>query len=115
MSGYLPRGPLAASIAGALLMLAASAALALVSPVAFAHGDAEWIMENPATKYCCGPNDCARLAAGAVTADGDGWIFEGRRFAPGDRNVHQSRDADFWACRYPGGDVRCFFYPPPGV
>lgn len=86
-------------------------------PAIRAHGDAAWIMDSPITRHCCGPTDCARLPDDAVTAAGDGWIFEGRLFMRGDPNVYPSNDGHFWACRFGAGagQIRCFFYPPPST
>jgi hypothetical protein len=36
---------------------------------AAAHGDASWIMENPETRVCCGPQDCGPLRIYDGTAE----------------------------------------------
>jgi hypothetical protein len=88
---------------------------------ALAHGDAEWIMRNPLTAPCCGPTDCAMLPDSAVTETADGWIVVRAGVAPQrfDRsmpNVYPSRDGHYWGCAHaPDQELRCFFYPPPGV
>jgi hypothetical protein len=101
-----------------VLLLAAGAALG--------HGDAAWIQSEPAYKsasgvHCCGRDDCARLPDGAVIEANDGWFISlpdtpAPQFIPRTaRGVYRSRTGDYWACRYPGGAIRCFFYPVPGV
>lgn len=95
-------------IAVAVMLAAATCGMAL------AHGDASWIMLNPSTAHCCGPDDCAPVDDALVTQQGDGWVFEGKLYRPGDPNVHPSINGRFWACRFPSGEIRCFFYVPPG-
>jgi hypothetical protein len=88
--------------------------LFLIGP-AMGHGDADWIRANPATSYCCGPTDCAPLADGQVVEERDGWLVlpPGQHLKQNDPNVFPSADSRYWACRYPGQGIRCFFYPRP--
>lgn len=96
--------------------LALIAAL-LVSLAAHAHGDAEWIMRNPAYVdnagvHCCGPTDCARAEAGEVSRVDGGWRHNptGTYLADGERAIYYSKDADLWRCAR-GGVLRCLFLP----
>ena len=91
-------------------------ALLLVGP-ALSHGDSDWIRTNPATSYCCGPTDCAPLADGQVVEERDGWLVLpfGQRLRQNDPNVFPSQDNRYWACRFPGQGIRCFFYPRPAT
>ena len=86
-------------VGGAILAaLAIGALLAWLAYEAFgsegvqlAHGDAAWIMADPATRHCCGPQDCheidkdrVRYAAGLYVVDGvtpPGERITGRGFA----------------------------------
>jgi hypothetical protein len=88
----------------------------LVGP-AMGHGDADWIRTNPATSYCCGPTDCAPLADGQVVEERSGWFVlpYGQHLKQSDPNVFPSTDSHYWACRYPGQGIRCFFYPHPST
>jgi hypothetical protein len=88
----------------------------LVAP-AMCHGAADWIRANPATSSCCGPTDCAPLPDGQVVEERNGWFVVpfGQHFKQGDPIVFPSTDNRYWACRYPGQGVRCFFYPQPAT
>ena len=88
----------------------------LVGP-AMGHGEADWIRTNPATSYCCGPTDCAPLADGQVVEERGGWFVVPytQHFKRSDPNVFPSTDNRYWACRYPGQGIRCFFYPSPNT
>lgn len=74
-------------------------------------------MDNPATRYCCGPNDCERLPKASVRPTVSGYVFgdgEDAVVIPY-AQVLPSIDDDFWVCRPPDGKIRCFFAPPLGV
>lgn len=91
--------------------------LLLAATGASAHGDAAWIMADPAYvtgagSHCCGPTDCQRAPAGAVVEEGPGvWLVPatGQRFRQGEKGVYPSREGGFWWCRR-GARVVCFFY-----
>ena len=88
------------------------------------HGDAEWIMRDPAIAYCCGPQECAVVPKGGVIADGSGWKVPetNQRFHVGDAYTYWSKDNQMWWCRVKGnlngapmqGPVQCLFVPKPG-
>ena len=87
------------------------------------HGAAEWIMRDPAIKWCCGPRECSVIPEGGVVADGDGWSVPatGQHFKLGDAWVYWSKDDQFWWCRVKGatgepmqGIVQCLFVPKLG-
>ena len=41
-------------------------AVGMFAGTARAHGDAQWIMENQQTQWCCGPRDCERLPPDSI-------------------------------------------------
>ena len=93
------------------------AASMVIGRSAGSHGDAAWIMQNPATSYCCGPNDCQRVPKDAVRTVGQGYMVSfgtGSMVVPFERTF-VSIDDDFWACIPPGGNLKCFFAPPLGA
>lgn len=107
----------------ALLVVLALATIALLGgaarsqPIIRVHGDAGWIMREPAYKdlagvHCCGPSDCVAEPLGAVTFTPAGWLVaetgEVLRFDAA--NVYQSADHQFWRCRR-GGETKCLFVP----
>jgi hypothetical protein len=97
-------------------------AVALTLP-AFAHGDASWIMQNPKTRSCCGPDDCRRMAPSEVIEEGAGWtvVATGEHLEGVTTRLRDSIDGDFWICRYHGpdgtpgtGEIRCLLVPRAG-
>jgi hypothetical protein len=87
------------------------------------HGDAEWIMRDPAIQWCCGPKECSVVPAGGVVMDGGGWRVPdtGQRFKVGDLYTYWSKDQQMWWCRVKGfngqpmlGPVQCLFVPKLG-
>lgn len=92
--------------------------------VAEAHGDADWIMDNPDTRFCCGPNDCFRAPSSQTPgvaverAEGGGYIVRAKGkewfFAeigePDPKNgtvrTFFSIDTQYWLCWVPGEDPR---------
>lgn len=106
---------------GRVATLALLLALLLPAGEVRAHGDASWIMANPATRMCCGPKDCEALAEGAVRWTLGGWIVAatGEVIPLGDARVHRSIDHRFWRCRYLAGEkagqTRCLFVPDAGT
>lgn len=114
MEPCLPAGP-AARIAGVMLFVG----LLLVASMGQvrAHGEAAWIMEEPAYvtgagSHCCGPTDCERAPDGEVveTAPGE-WLVTSTRqvFHQTDKGVYPSKRGSFWWCRR-GARVVCLFY-----
>jgi hypothetical protein len=87
------------------------------STTAFAHGQAEWIQQDPGYGWCCGPHDCERAPVGAVVLRGGNYFIPStnQSFAfpggPGEY-IYPSIDLNYWWCRYPDGRVRCLFVPP---
>lgn len=100
-----------------LLMATIVAAMAFCVKTVAAHGDAAWIMANPATSYCCGPNDCVRLPKSSIKilASGFGVMINGQEMVVPYGKELPSIDDDYWACVPPGGSLRCFFAPPLGT
>ena len=86
---------------------------------AFAHGDATWIMNNPKTRSCCGPNDCRKMDPGEVVRSGLGWtiVATGEHVEGVTSKLRESIDDHFWVCRNDGptgpgtADLRCLFVP----
>lgn len=118
-------------LAGAASALAALVGLLLLIfavEAARAHGDAQWIADDPTTDHCCGVDDCAWAPnpTTTVTEAGPGrWhvrvtthpnapLGTERTFEEGGPDVFPSIDQHYWVCVY-HGRVRCFFYPPAGV
>lgn len=109
-----------------LLRIAISAALlGGFSLAAWAHGGAEWIMNDPKTNHCCGPKDCAPLERGSVIVTQGGYMIIPRQeLIPfGHKELYTSADDRFWLCvhleedgaAWPNGPTRCFFAPATGV
>jgi hypothetical protein len=92
--------------------------LLAVPGLALAHGDAEWIMRDSRTAYCCGVSDCAKEPAGAVLPVREGYriLDTGQLFRFGDPHLHPSQDGDYWTCRPQSmeGAVKCLFVPLMG-
>lgn len=94
-----------------------------LGPIAV-HGEAEWIMRDPAIQWCCGPRECSVVPQGGVIADGNGgWRVPqtGQRFKIGDAYTYWSKDNRMWWCRVKGfngepmqGVVQCLFVPKLG-
>lgn len=100
-----------------------SALLILTPATAFAHDDAEWIMNNPTTAHCCGPEDCEELQDGTVVQTKKGYriILRHRTYhVPyGSPAVHPSINAKWWICVVHGDtmmedDFKCLFAPAGG-
>jgi hypothetical protein len=87
---------------------AAAAVVALLAAAALAHGEYAWIMEDPATQWCCGPADCRALNDGELGTDADGtWTING--YPVPDGRVYPSRDPAGrpWGCFFdPGTEQR---------
>lgn len=113
----------------ASLALLAVLALHQCSPSgpAFAHGDASWIMENPAYKdmnglHCCGPSDCRVHPAFLVRVENEGIYVQ---LSPDDaeqlvpraalrRGIYPSINDEVWVCAREGV-VKCVFLLPTGM
>jgi hypothetical protein len=89
-----------------------------------AHGAAAWIMQNPETRYCCGPQDCEMLPNSQVKRVSGGYLVqvpngELELIKDGDWRIHWSIDEHYWICRYQSGleigHARCFFPPTIGM
>jgi hypothetical protein len=87
------------------------------------HGEAEWIMRDPAIKWCCGPRECSVVPVGSVLPRDGGWFVPGtgQRFKLGDPYTYWSKDDRMWWCRVKGsngepmqGVVQCLFVPKLG-
>lgn len=106
-----PALQLAAAAVAACLLLAATISTAR------AHGEAEWIMRDPAYvarngAHCCGPTDCGRVPDGEIveTAPGE-WVVRSTQqiFHQHEKGVYPSKKGSFWWCRR-GARVVCLFY-----
>ena len=108
----------------AIGMLVALTPIALGLRPIETHGEAEWIMRDPAIAWCCGPKECGVVPEGAVLVQGDGWFVPATRqtFKLGDPHTYWSRDQKMWWCRVKGnltgapmeGPVQCLFVPKLG-
>lgn len=99
-----------------MLLVALLAVLACFGNIKAArgHGSASWIMEDPRTSWCCGPNDCGPLPDGTVErVDDNTWRYKpsGQVFKRGGPSVYQSINNEFWGCTINPPGLRCFFYP----
>jgi len=85
----------------ALAIFASAVLLLCRAAPAFAHGDATWIMINPKTRSCCGPNDCRRMEPGDVVRSGRGWtiVATGEHVEGVTSKLRDSIDDHFWICR----------------
>jgi hypothetical protein len=96
-------------------------ALFMLLPMAVqAHGDAAWIMADPVTNHCCGPQDCTPIAREEVRRNRDGWLLvgTGEFFRDGAPEVYPSVDRRFWRCTGSAGFkpfTRCLFVPLEGT
>ena len=45
---------------------------------ASAHGHYGWVMDNPATAHCCGPQDCKPVSPGEVRFQRGRWFVNGK-------------------------------------
>lgn len=77
-----------------------------------AHGDAQWIMEQEVTRWCCGPNDCKVVREGELERVEGGWLHVGSQSVLMDEDVghYLSKDEQTWACIFLGR-MRCLFLP----
>jgi len=72
---------------------------------------ARWIMNNPLTSYCCGPEDCEPVP-GRVTYTPAGWAVRGLKGSVKMGDTYPSIDGQPWACRYVQTNrIRCLFLP----
>ena len=107
----------------ALAVYAAAIMVALLD--ARAHGEAQWIMDNPGYvdldgRHCCGPSDGGRSDASQFRESDEGiWVKHGagevlmpRRTMVG-HGLYASIDDGWWLC-INGGRVRCVFKPTTG-
>jgi hypothetical protein len=88
-----------------LLLLILAATCGHVVP-AQAHGDAEWIMNNPdyvdrLGRRCCGPEDCERIPESYIREEGQliHILPTQQVFHKGHPGVYQSRDSSWWWCK----------------
>jgi hypothetical protein len=101
---------------------------ALAAAPALAHGEAEWIMNDPAYvsafgQPCCGPTDCERIPASFIREEGrDIHVLPtGQVFHKGSAGAYPSRDDSWWWCKQPmlpgqsHPSVRCVFFPFHGL
>jgi hypothetical protein len=89
--------------------------LLLTSP-ALAHGDYEWIMNNPNYigvdgQHCCGPSDCRPANPGEVVRLLDRWYHVPTKTFILDlqRGQYRSIDATLHIC-VRNGQLKCVFY-----
>lgn len=71
--------------------------------VAHAHGDAQWIADEPKFSYCCGVHDCSVAPDSEVREVPGGWYLPstGQTFLEGNPDLHVSRDNRPWWCKPP--------------
>lgn len=111
MEKSLPRGPCALAVLfGAIFVLMSHAP-------AKAHGEANWIMENPQTGWCCGPKDCFWIKPEEVRVDDEHYVVDRLSLRWPIIATYRSVDSRFWICIYQRGtadeEVKCLFAPSP--
>jgi hypothetical protein len=95
--------------------VAAALAIGFASTPARAHGDAAWIMANPLTRHCCGPDDCREIPAEHVRLVGEIYFVDDPPLAwNSNYGTYASINSNYWACVTPDGRVKCFFAPVMG-
>ena len=97
----------------ALIVLAIAALLILAAVQApWPHGLANWIMDDPQTRWCCGPQDCAVAEPGEVVRLFGGWLHVPPGLVLLDREGghYVSIDSQVWRC-VGVGVFRCIFLP----
>lgn len=97
-----------------LFTLAALAAFFVSAPPVAAHGPYGWVMDNPLTAYCCGPEDCKPVAAREVRYLRGRWFVNGRPVPAGNVHLSGAPDAHYHACfADPPAmtEPRCLFIP----
>ena len=64
------------------------------------HGLADWIMADPRTYYCCGPEECEVAAPGEIIRVDGGWLHKptGTVLPEGSPHIHPSVDSQTWRC-----------------
>lgn len=88
--------------------------IGLTAVIAFAHGDAAWIMQygyrDNRGIICCNETDCAVAQPGEIKRINGGWLHvpTNTTLMDGDKGIHQSRDAQVWRC-VPHGKMNCLF------
>jgi hypothetical protein len=86
------------------------------TPLAHAHGEAEWIMA--VEPRCCGPNDCEPVADGGIKRINGGFLVLETGEVVSDGAALWSIDDHYWRCRYTSGvragHTRCLFVPALG-
>lgn len=105
----------------ALAPAAILAALLIAPAMAHAHGEAQWIQDNPqylrqeSTLHCCGPTDCERAPPGSFHRVPGGWRVKstGQFFPESRRGTYPSPNLDAWWCRNTER-VFCIFPAPEG-
>ena len=99
------------------------------APLVLAHGEAQWIADDPKTRHCCGINDCGPVRMYDATVEevvpGEYLVTlppnrhpmvprgDQRLFREGDSNVYPSQRLEPYLCAY-AGQLRCFFPEPRG-
>ncbi len=82
-----------------------------------AHGEADWIMENPQTGWCCGPKDCFWIEPDEVRVDDEFYVVDRYSIRWPIIGAFRSIDRRFWICIYRRGtadeEVKCLFAPSP--
>ncbi len=81
---------------------------------AAAHGHYGWVMDNPVTAHCCGPQDCKPVAPQAVRYLRGRWSVNGKLVPDGNVHLSGAPDARYHACFYDPPamtEPRCLFIP----
>lgn len=113
------------------IFAAALVAAFLIPAQALAHGPAQWVQDgnyrNSVGELCCGERDCGFFKSGTIEHVEGGYRvdavfqveFNGEVTTFPVKGFVRTEDAtpsptgEYWACVW-GGQLKCFFAPPPG-
>ena len=114
------------------MRLSLATALICLALPALAHGPAEWIQrgnyKNSVGELCCGERDCGFFKSGIVEhveggyqvdadfqveSNGSVTLIHIKGFVR-EQDATPSPTGEYWACSW-GGQLKCFFVPPPGA
>lgn len=70
-------------------------------------------LRNQMGELCCGEGDCFVMTP--VRTTGGGYYIEALKEMVPFSEAQPSPDGQFWRCRKPSGERRCFFAPPPSI
>jgi hypothetical protein len=103
-----------------LVFAALVAALLMLAPESWAHGDAKWIGDggyrSRAGELCCGERDCHVVPPQDVQLRGYDYhvTVAGKTYVVPEDQALDSMDERYWACIW-GSGLKCLFRPRLGA